>query len=83
MYNPLVKDPSSLTDDELQQKISALQKKYITASRLSSQTLLVQLQQSITMYVDEQQKRSREKLRQMQQQSKEDGKDLGDLINVQ
>jgi len=41
------------------------------------------LQQSITMYVDEQRKRSREKLRQQMQQNKEDGKDLGDLINVQ
>jgi len=83
MYNPLVKDPSSLTDDELQQKISLLQKKYVTASRFSSQSVVIQLQQSITMYVDEQRKRSREKLRQQMQQNKEDGKDLGDLINVQ
>ena len=35
------------------------------------------------MYSEEQRKRSNDKLREQQQQNKEDGKDLGDLINVQ
>tara|TARA_B100000900_G_C20539600_1_gene699868 strand:- start:327 stop:578 length:252 start_codon:yes stop_codon:yes gene_type:complete len=83
MFNPLAKDPSSLSDDELQEKINQLQKKYLIASRSPSQSVLFQLQNSITMYSEEQRKRSNEKLRQQQQQNKEDGKDLGDLINVQ
>ena len=83
MFNPLAKDPSSLSDDELQEKINQLQKKYLIASRSRSQSVLFQLQNSITMYSEEQRKRSNEKLRQQQQQNKEDGKDLGDLINVQ
>lgn len=83
IYNPLAPDPNSLSDDDLQEKITQLQKKYLTASRFSSQTLVLQIQQTITMYVDEQQKRSREKLRKQMQQNKDDSKDLGDLINVQ
>jgi hypothetical protein len=83
IYNPLAPDPNSLSDDDLQEKITQLQKKYLTASRFSSQTLVLQIQQTITMYVDEQQKRAREKLRKQMQQNKDDSKDLGDLINVQ
>lgn len=83
MFNPLAKDPSSLSDDELQEKINQLQKKYLIASRSPSQSVLFQLQNTITMYSEEQRKRSNDKLRQQQQQNKEDGKDLGDLINVQ
>ena len=83
MFNPLAKDPSSLSDDELQEKINQLQKKYLIASRSRSQSVLFQLQNSITMYSEEQRKRSNDKLREQQQQNKEDGKDLGDLINVQ
>ena len=83
MFNPLAKDPSSLSDDALQEKINQLQKKYLIASRSPSQSVLFQLQNSITMYSEEQRKRSNDKLREQQQQNKEDGKDLGDLINVQ
>tara|TARA_R100000951_G_scaffold9427_1_gene8359 strand:- start:1174 stop:1281 length:108 start_codon:yes stop_codon:yes gene_type:complete len=35
------------------------------------------------MYSEEQRKRSNDKLREQQTQSKDDGKDLGELINVQ
>jgi len=83
MFNPLAKDPSSLSDDELQEKITSLQKKYLTAVRFPNQSLLLQLQNTITMYVEEQRKRSNEKLRQQQQQSKKDGENLDGLINVQ
>ena len=83
MFNPLAKDPASLSDDELQEKINSLQKKYLTASRSPSQSVLFQLQNTLTMYSDEQRRRSNEKLRQQMQQSKQDGEDLGGLINVQ
>ena len=83
MFNPLAKDPSSLSDDDLQEKITSLQKKYLTAARFPNQSVLLQLQNTITMYVEEQRKRSNEKLREQQQQSKKDGENLDGLINVQ
>ena len=83
MFNPLAKAPSSLSDDDLQEKITSLQKKYLTAARFPNQSVLLQLQNTITMYVEEQRKRSNEKLREQQQQSKKDGEDLDGLINVQ
>ena len=83
MFNPLAKDPNSLSDDELQETISGLQKKYLIASRIPNQSVLFQLQNSLTMYSEEQRKRSSDKLREKQTQSKDDGKDLGELINVQ
>ena len=83
MFNPLAKDPNSLADDELQETISGLQKKYLSASRIPNQSVLFQLQNSLTMYSEEQRKRSNDKLREQQTQSKDDGKDLGELINVQ
>ena len=73
----------SLSDDELQETISGLQKKYLIASRIPNQSVLFQLQNSLTMYSEEQRKRSNDKLREQQTQSKDDGKDLGELINVQ
>ena len=60
-----------------------LQKKYLIASRIPNQSVLFQLQNSLTMYSEEQRKRSNDKLREQQTQSKDDGKDLGELINVQ
>lgn len=81
MYNPLAKDPATLSTDELQEKINDLQKKYITASRFSDQSLLMQVQQTLTMYMNEQQKRSREELLKQQQQAN-GGEDLDSLINV-
>lgn len=83
MFNPLAKAPSSLSDDDLQEKITSLQKKYLTAARFPNQSVLLQLQNTITMYVEEQRKRSNEKLREQQQQSKKDGENLDGLINVQ
>ena len=58
-------------------------KKYLTASRFPNQDLLRQLQNTITMFVEEQNKRNRNKLLQQQNKDKESNKDLGDLINVQ
>ena len=56
-------------------------KKYLIASRTPNQSVLFQLQNSLTMYSEEQRKRSSDKLR--EQQSKDDGNNLGELINVQ
>tara|TARA_B100000902_G_C27294859_1_gene909314 strand:- start:2026 stop:2277 length:252 start_codon:yes stop_codon:yes gene_type:complete len=83
MFNPLAKDPTNLSDDQIQEKITELQKKYLTASRFPNQDLIRQLQNTLTMYVEEQSKRNRNKLLQQQNKDKESNKDLGDLINVQ
>ena len=81
MYHPLAEDPTNLSNDELQEKISQLHKKYVTASRFPDQSLVRQVQSMIIMYTDEQQRRYR---KQMQEQNKQknNGQDLGDLVNV-
>ena len=81
MFHPLAEDPSTLSNDELQEKITQLNKKYVTASRFPDQTLLRQVHSMIIMYTDEQQRRYR---KQMQEQNKQNnnGQDLGDLVNV-
>lgn len=81
MFNPLAEDPSNLSNDELQDKITQLNKKYLAASRFPDQSLLRQVHSMIIMYTEEQQKRYR---KQMQEQNKHNNKDqdLGDLVNV-
>lgn len=81
VYNPFVKDPASLSNDELSEKISQLQKKYVQAARFPDQSLSIQVHQTLTMYMNEQQKRSRDDLLK-QQQGTSDGENLDDLINV-
>ena len=82
MYNPLVNDPSDLSDDELQEKISQLTKRLTTASRFPDQSLVQQIHVLLSMYNEEQQKRYRKQLQQQQQKDKDSGEDLGELINV-
>ena len=81
MFHPLAQNPSNLSNDELHDKLTELNKKYITASRLPDQSLARQVHSMIIMYTDEQQKRYR---KQMQEQfkSKNSDQDLGDLVNV-
>lgn len=80
MYNPLAEDPSNLSNDELQEKITELNKKYVTASRFPDQSLLRQVQSMIIMYTEEQQKRYRKQMQ--EQRNKQNDQDLGSLVNV-
>jgi hypothetical protein len=76
MFNPLVDDLSNLKDNEIEEKIIELNKKYFVAARLGNLSLLTQLSNFITMYKQELSvryaKRSRE----------QNDDDLGQLINV-
>lgn len=75
MIHPFEGDLSQLKDQEIENKLIELNKKYYTAARLGSQDLLTQLSTFITIYREELLKRNAQKLKQA------DG-DLGQLINV-
>jgi hypothetical protein len=75
MFHPLVNDLSHLKDNEIEDKLLELNKKYYSAARLGSRDLLTQLSTLITMYREELQIRYAKK-----NQQDDDG--LGQLINV-
>jgi hypothetical protein len=75
MFHPLVSDLTEFKDQEIENKLIELNKKYYVAARLGSQDLLTQLSTVITIYRDELSKRQSQKLKNA------DG-DLGQLINV-
>ena len=75
MFHPLVSDLTEFKDQEIENKLIELNKKYYVAARLGSQDLLTQLSTVIIMYREELGKRHALKLKNA------DG-DLGQLINV-
>ena len=75
MFHPLEGDLSQLKDQEVEDKLLELNKKYYAAARLGSQDLLTQLSTFITIYRNELSKRHVNKLKQADN-------DLGQLINV-
>ncbi len=75
MFHPLEGDLSELKDNEIEQKLIELNKKYYAAARLGSRDLLTQLSTFITIYRDELSRRYALKL-------KQNGDDLDQLINV-
>ena len=75
MFHPLVSDLSEFKDQEIENRLLELNKKYYAAARLGSQDLLTQLSTIITIYREELVKRHTRKLKDA------DG-DLGQLINV-
>jgi uncharacterized protein YfeS len=79
MYHPLAHDPRKLKDQELEDKILELSKKYNLAARMGQGTVLGQILSILEMYKLEQQRRQKES---MQSLIKRQNKDLDDLINV-
>lgn len=75
MFNPFVNDLDTLKDEELDQKILELSKKYVTSQQLGKIDLLTQIQTLITMYREEQTKRRLSRKNQLDD-------DLNQLINV-
>jgi len=75
MFHPLEGDLSTLKDQDVENKLIELNKKYHAAARLGSRDLLTQLSTFITIYRQELAKRHAEKMKST------DG-DLGQLINV-
>jgi hypothetical protein len=73
--NPFA-DPSMLKDNELEDKVQELTKKYFIAQRLGKYELLTQLGNFVNIYKEEQRKRYQKTL------NKDIDKDLNTLINV-
>ncbi len=76
MLHPFAEDLSALKENELEEKVQELTKKYYQASRLGKPELLTQIATFVTIYKDELSKRYRERT-----QAELDG-DLDQLINV-
>ena len=75
MFHPLEGDLGLLKDQDVENKLIELNKKYHAAARLGSRDLLTQLSTFITIYRQELAKRHAEKM-------KSTDSDLGQLINV-
>ena len=75
MLHPFESDLSQLKDQEVENKLIELNKKYYAAARLGSRDLLTQLSTFITIYRNELAKRHSIKL-------KNGNDDLDQLINV-
>lgn len=76
MFHPLEGDLSQLKDNEVEEKLYELNKKYYTAYRLGNHDLLTQVATFVNIYKAELNHRNQLKLKQQL-----DG-DLGQLINV-
>ena len=75
MFNPLVDNLSELKDQEIEEKILELSKKYFQAQRLGKIEMLTQIETFIIMYKGERQKRLIAKKSDLDN-------DLDQLINV-
>jgi len=75
MFHPLESDLSTMKDQDVENKLIELNKKYYVAARLGSSDLLTQLSTFITIYRQELAKRHADKM-------KSTDSDLGQLINV-
>lgn len=79
MYHPLLADPSTLKDSELENKIIDLSKKYHTAARFGQGIMCDQIVVILDSLRQEQLKRSHALLTKTRN---DQNKDLGDLIKV-
>jgi len=75
MFNPFVDNLSDLKDQDIENKILELSKKYHQAARLGKADLLTQIQTILIMYKEERSRRAATRKTQL------DG-DLDQLINV-
>ena len=76
MFHPFEGDLTQLKDNEVEEKLFELNKKYYQAYRLGNPDLLTQVATFVNIYKDELNRRNQLKLKQQL-----DG-DLGQLINV-
>ncbi len=76
MFHPFEQDLSELKDNELEEKVQELTKKYYLAHRLGKPELLTQISTFVTIYKEELGKRYAEKLKGQLDN------DLDQLINV-
>jgi hypothetical protein len=81
MFNPLLEDPSKLKDQDLENKILDLSRKYGIAMRLGQGGIAQQIVITLDAYRMEQQTRQIESMKTIQEKQKKQG--LDDLINVE
>jgi len=79
MYHPLLNDPSKLKDQDLENKILDLSRKYGIAARMGSGGVANQIIVALDMYRSEQ---SRRQMEQSRNTMTKQNKGLDDLINV-
>jgi hypothetical protein len=80
MFNPLIENPSKLKDQDLENKILDLSRKYGIAMRLGQGGVAQQIVITLDAYRMEQQTRQIEAMKTLQDKQKKQG--LDDLINV-
>jgi len=79
MYHPLVNDPRKVKDQELEDKIRELSKKYHLAARMGQGGVCAQILSALDMYKEE---LDRRRVEAMENLANKQNKDLDDLINV-
>jgi hypothetical protein len=79
MYHPLLDDPSKLKDQDLENKILDLSRKYHIAARMGQGGVAQQIIVALDAYKSEQHRRQMENSQTM---LKKQNKGLDDLINV-
>jgi len=78
MFHSFSEPVEQLSDTELQERISELNRKYFAAQRLGKNNMLTQIQTFVTIYRDEVRRRAlQDKLK-----TNDQDKDLDQLINV-
>jgi hypothetical protein len=77
MFHPFEGDLNELSDTDLNNKLSELNRKYYTAARLGKKDLLTQLQTFVTIYRDEITRRA------ISAKYEQNDTDLDQLINVE
>ena len=86
--HPLLSDLKGLTDDELQSKMSDLNKRFMQAYRFGPAQAVPQLQMLIEDYRAEVERRNAEKMKELQEKfdktmNKEGGKGIKGIIDIQ
>ena len=77
MFNPLLPDISKLKNEDLENKINELMRKYVIAARSGQGVVCNQISLILETYKDEQRRRYAEASRKVVQ-----NKDLDDYINI-
>lgn len=78
MFNPLLADLSKLKNDDLENKINELMKKYFIAAKLGQGSVCNQISNMLEYYKDEQHRRYVETTKKNINQNK----NLDDFINI-
>tara|TARA_R110002074_G_scaffold8679_9_gene35348 strand:+ start:5237 stop:5482 length:246 start_codon:yes stop_codon:yes gene_type:complete len=79
--HPLAPDFDDMTDEKLDEKIKTLNSRIVSAYRSGSQAV-GQMRMLMDDYQEERRRRDKESLDKLMEQSKEDGNDWDDIIDI-